>query len=78
MKTAISIPDTLFQAAEQFARRMGMSRSELYAHAIEQYLQAHRDEGITAALDAIYQDTPSKIDPALAKAETRAVSKDRW
>lgn len=31
MKTAISIPDPIFEAAEGFARRLGMSRSELYA-----------------------------------------------
>ncbi|MEM6753148.1 MAG: ChpI protein, partial [Cyanobacteria bacterium P01_C01_bin.38] len=33
MKTAISIPDPLFEAAEQFAKRLGLSRSELYAMA---------------------------------------------
>jgi metal-responsive CopG/Arc/MetJ family transcriptional regulator len=38
MKTAISIPEQLFEAAEQFARGRGMSRSELYTTALRQYL----------------------------------------
>ncbi|MFV9507021.1 MAG: hypothetical protein AB4911_20925 [Oscillochloridaceae bacterium umkhey_bin13] len=38
MKTAISIPDPLFEAAEQYAQDKGLSRSELYAKAIQHYL----------------------------------------
>ncbi|EIJ36932.1 hypothetical protein Thini_4454 [Thiothrix nivea DSM 5205] len=37
MKTAISIPDPVFQAAELFARHFGISRSELYTKAVEEY-----------------------------------------
>jgi metal-responsive CopG/Arc/MetJ family transcriptional regulator len=50
MKTAISIPDPLFQAAE----RLGLSRSELYATALREYLQSHREINITQELDALY------------------------
>jgi metal-responsive CopG/Arc/MetJ family transcriptional regulator len=39
MKTAVSIPDDVFQSAEQLARRLGMSRSELYVQALKSYLQ---------------------------------------
>jgi predicted DNA-binding protein len=34
MKTAISLPDEVFESAEQLAKRLGKSRSELYALAI--------------------------------------------
>jgi metal-responsive CopG/Arc/MetJ family transcriptional regulator len=54
MKTAISIPEKLFEAAEQFARGRGMSRSELYATALRHYLGEHRGEMITERLDEIY------------------------
>jgi metal-responsive CopG/Arc/MetJ family transcriptional regulator len=39
MKTAISIPDLLFDEAEKLAQRLGMSRSELYAKALAAYIE---------------------------------------
>ena len=63
MKTAISIPDPLFEAAEQFAKRMGLSRSELYAVALQEYLQTHKLDQITQQLDAVYADQDSSLDP---------------
>ncbi|MBN3906305.1 MAG: ChpI protein [Nostoc sp. NMS1] len=47
MKTAISIPDPLFETAEEFAKLMGLSRSQLYAVALQEYLQSHKQEQIT-------------------------------
>lgn len=38
MKTAVSIPNDLFEAAEQVRRQSGESRSALYAAAIRSYL----------------------------------------
>lgn len=78
MKTAISLPDPLFEAAEQFAHEQGWSRSELYARALQAYLQAHRYHGITDALDQIYATEASALDPALAAAQARSLSIDEW
>jgi hypothetical protein len=66
MKTAISIPDPVFKAAEQFARRLGLSRSALYTRAVERYLKEHRYYGVTEKLNAIYGETDSEIDSELA------------
>lgn len=78
MKTAISIPDALFRAAEEFAHEQGLSRSELYARAIQQYLQRHRYHGITDALDQVYTAEASSLDPAIVAAQGRILSKDEW
>ncbi len=78
MKTAISIPDELFECAEQFARRQGMSRNELYATALRHYLQEHRSEGITEQLDAIYGAEDGALDPAIARLQARSLPKDAW
>ncbi|KPV51143.1 ChpI protein [Kouleothrix aurantiaca] len=78
MKTAISIPDPLFQAAEQFAHDNGLSRSELFARAVQLYLQTFKYQGITEALDQVYSDETSTLDPALAAAQTRVLSKEDW
>jgi hypothetical protein len=78
MKTAVSIPDELFVSAERLARRLGMSRSELYARALRQYVREHRNEGITERLDAIYGTEPSELDPTIRRLQARSLPEDAW
>ncbi len=78
MKTAISIPDELFEAAEQFAQQRGLTRSQLYTTALRQYLQEHRSDAITEQLSAIYASVPSTLDPAFAHVQTRSLPQDEW
>jgi metal-responsive CopG/Arc/MetJ family transcriptional regulator len=47
MKTAISIPDPIFQAADSLANRLGVSRSELYAKAIEAFIEQNKNRDVT-------------------------------
>jgi predicted DNA-binding protein len=64
MKTAVPLPDPLFKAADQLARQLGKSRSQLYAEALRDYLERHRDEDITRRLNEIYDAEPelAKLD----------------
>ncbi|HSN55526.1 MAG TPA: hypothetical protein VLT32_12685 [Candidatus Sulfomarinibacteraceae bacterium] len=78
MKTAISIPDEVFDAAEKLAARLGMSRSQLYATALRQYLEAHRSRGVTARLDAVYNDNDSSLDLRVAEAQTASLGEEDW
>jgi hypothetical protein len=78
MKTAISIPDHVFAAAEALAERLGMSRSELYATAVARYVDVMRSEGVTARLDAVYEDRPATIDPPIMEAQLDALEGDDW
>ncbi|MEW6365945.1 MAG: ChpI protein [Acidobacteriota bacterium] len=67
MKIAISVPDPVFEAAERMSRRMRVSRSRLYAKAVEDYVNRHSGEEITAQLDRVYSRTSSKLDPAIER-----------
>ncbi len=78
MKTAISIPDPLFKAAERAAKRQKISRSRFYAQAVASYLKSHRDESIKERLDAIYATEPSELEPDLAAAAYHILSKEKW
>ena len=51
MKTAISIPDSVFQAAEKHAKRMRKSRSQLFSEAMVEYLERHTPDEITRMLN---------------------------
>ncbi len=80
MKTAISLPDPLFEAADQLARQLGKSRSQLYAEAVREYLERHRDEDITRRLDEIYGAEPelAKLDPVLDALQLEVLRKEKW
>ena len=73
MKTAVSLPDDLFLSANDLAKRQGMSRSELYAVALAEYLVKHRDEDVTSKLNEVLADESSGVDPALRAAQARSV-----
>jgi metal-responsive CopG/Arc/MetJ family transcriptional regulator len=78
MKTAISIPDEVFDAAEDMARRLGLSRGELYATAVREYLDAHRSRGVTARLDMVYETVDSSLDLRVAEAQTASIDDEDW
>jgi len=78
VKTAISLPDDLFRMAETAARKMRMTRSQLYATAIAEFLERRRADKITERLDAVYSREQSDIDPALRSAQVRSLEKDSW
>lgn len=78
MKTAISIPDPLFESADDLAEEMGVSRSELYARAVEEYLAKHRSADVTAKLNEVYGDEPSGVAPELRSAQARSTNAGGW
>jgi hypothetical protein len=80
MKTAISVPDELFEAADRLARRLGSSRSELYATAVAEFLERHKFQGVSERLDAVYADEPqvSELDPVLDALQRKALPQEDW
>ncbi len=74
MKTAVSIPDDVFNEAESLARRTNVSRSELYANALRALLA--QDSEITKRLDRVHRT--ANRDPALAAAARRTFAKTEW
>ena len=78
MKTAISLPDRLFRSGDTLAKRLGVSRSELYARALAEYVAKHRADQITKRLNAVYAREDSRLDSALVAAQARALPRERW
>ena len=78
MKTAVSIPDRLFRAAEQLAARWGISRSELYAKALDALVDKHSDDAVTSSLNEIYGPAreDSSLDPSLAALQQRMLKRN--
>jgi len=78
MKTAISIPDELFSSAASLARKLGITRSRLFATALAEYLAKHRTAKVTERLNAVYASEPSQLDEATRRTQRRIVARSEW
>ena len=78
MKTAISVPDSLFASADALAKKLGISRSRLYATALAEYVAKQRDARVTERLNAVYSTEDSRLPPDLRRAQARAILRDEW
>jgi len=78
MKTAISIPDKLFKAADNYAKTHGFSRSQLYAKAVARFLEQHPSDLITKQLNKIYSKEFSKLDDTVSTLQFSSIEKEEW
>jgi metal-responsive CopG/Arc/MetJ family transcriptional regulator len=78
MKTAISLPDDLFAAAESLAGRLGVSRSRLVALALAEFIAKHRTSKVTERLDAVYAVEDSRVETPVRRAQRRATKRTEW
>jgi hypothetical protein len=81
MKTAISIDNELLQEADETARQMGVSRSRLFALAVEDFLDRRRSEEMLRRLNDVYADGLERREKILlsrVKTKVRRTVKERW
>ncbi|EMJ52069.1 ribbon-helix-helix domain protein [Leptospira interrogans serovar Valbuzzi str. Duyster] len=82
MKTAISIPDELFRAAEKIAKKLGIPRSQLFAKALEEFIQSHSKESVTEKLNKIYsnksKETRNNITDLSVESLRKSLKNDLW
>ncbi len=78
MKTAISIPNDVFISADRLAKRLNVSRSELYTRAIKLYIAECRHTGVKEKLDQVYATDNASIDPAVQDAQAISIPMEKW
>jgi predicted transcriptional regulator len=78
MKTAISIPDELFEGAEHLARRTRRSRSRLLSDALREYLARHAPDKITESMDQALGEIGETKDPFVSVASIRRLEQSEW
>jgi metal-responsive CopG/Arc/MetJ family transcriptional regulator len=77
MKVAISVPNPVFEEAERVAKRLHVSRSRVYAQALEEFVKKHRGKAVRQALDAVYGSESSDVDRVLTELQTQAL-REQW
>ena len=78
MKVALSIPDELFDSGETLSKRLGVSRSRLYATALAEFVAKHRDRKVTERLNAVYACEDSRLPRSVRRAQSRSLPRETW
>ena len=78
VKTAVSLSDELFERAESTARKLGVSRSKLYATAIADFLERSQSSDVTAQLNRVYSRKRVRLDPVLHRAQVASWESEEW
>lgn len=78
MKTAISLDDRTFAEAEALARKLRLTRSELYRAALREYLNRHNGQDVTEALDRVYGAGATQDDDLRREAARRTFEANEW
>ena len=78
MKTAVSIPDDVFEGAERLARRTKKSRSRLFSDALKEYVARHAPEEVTDAMDRVCAELGDPADKFVSEAARRALERSGW
>lgn len=78
MKTAVSIPNELFEVAERLARRTRKSRSRLFSDALREYVARRSPDKITESMDHALAEIGEEKDPFIALASRRRLEQAEW
>ena len=78
MKTAVSIPDRVFEQAERLARRTRKSRSHVFSSALREYVARHNPDEVTEAMDRVCDLVGDQRDPFVSRATRRTLEHSEW
>ena len=78
MKTAVSIPDDVFEGAERLARRTKKSRSQLFSDALKEYVARHAPEKVTDAMNQVCAELGDPTGPFVSSAARRVLERSEW
>ena len=78
MKTAVSIPDEVFEKVERLARRARRSRSEVFSAALKEYVARHAPDEVTEAMNRVCEQVGDQQDAFVAAASRRVLENAEW
>jgi metal-responsive CopG/Arc/MetJ family transcriptional regulator len=78
MKTAVSIPDQVFEEVERLAVELKTSRSELYTRAVREYLARHAPDRLTDAMNRVVEEVGSDVDDLSWRAARQVLERVEW
>ena len=78
MKVAVSIPDPVFAQGEALAKRMKLSRSKLYAKALDAFVADYSNDALTAQINAALDKIGNEPDLFVMEAARQTLKRVEW
>jgi len=78
MKTAVFIPDDVFEETERLAIELRTSRSQLYSRALQEFVARHTPDPLTEAMNRVVDEVGSELDEFSQKASRRVLERVEW
>jgi metal-responsive CopG/Arc/MetJ family transcriptional regulator len=78
MKTAVSIPDEVFEKAERLARRSRRTRSDVFSAALREYVARHAPDEVTEAMDHVCRQIQDQRDDFVLAAARNVLERSEW
>ena len=78
MKTAISINDNLFKTVDKTAKKLGISRSNLFSETIVEYLDNHDIQNVTEKLNKVYSNISNELESNTEHSQLSSVDFGEW
>lgn len=78
MKTAISVPNDVFELSEKLAKKLKVSRSQVFAMGVKKLGEELEKDDVTAKLNEFYSKEKAEIDPVIMKMAALSLPKEEW
>ena len=78
MKTAISVPDEVFELSEKLAKKLKVSRSRIFAMGVKKLAEEHDDDVLIARINAVCDEVDTSLDPAIRQYQSRILREKKW
>ena len=78
MKTAISVPNDVFELSERLAKKLKVSRSKIFAMGVKKLGEEYDEEDIIARINAVCEEVDTSLDPFWKEVQSRTLPKDGW
>lgn len=81
IKTAISLEKPVFEEVDLLAREMEISRSRVFALAVQEFIERRKSEKMLDAINEAHDDGSDQTDDPLTRGmrrKHRAIVKDQW
>jgi metal-responsive CopG/Arc/MetJ family transcriptional regulator len=81
VKTAISIREPLFEQVEALANELNISRSRIFALAVEEFIQRYKNQQLLEEINRAYDDLPDASEKEYMgkmRNQHRRLVEDQW
>lgn len=78
MKTAISVPNDVFELSEKLAEKLKISRSAVFAMGVKKLAEEHDEEELIAQINRVCEKVDTSLDPAVRQYQNRMLRREKW